>query len=160
LQPGLFARVFDPPLPEDAARRAANRTMAEAVNAKKERNKAKKERVKLQRGKHRQGSKESDNDEEEDEPDPNIPWGALALEDEWADTGQVNLTAIPQHASVQTEEVVPPRSVGEDVPSRSKEQVCPAPTNPIRGSKRPITDMAESESSDQPLKCSRIMESR
>ena len=88
LQPGLFARVFDPPLPEDAARRAANRTMAEAVNAKKERNKAKKERVKLQCGKHRQVSKESDGDEEEeekeDEFDPNIPWGALACEDELA----------------------------------------------------------------------------
>ena len=88
LQPGLFARVFDPPLPEDEARRAANRTVAEAVNAKKERNKAKKERVKLQRGKHRQGSKESDGDEEEeeeeeeaDESDPNIPWGTLALEE-------------------------------------------------------------------------------
>ena len=93
LQPGLFARVSDPPLPEDVARRAVNRVVAEAVNAKKEQNKAKKERVKLQRGKHRQGSKESDGDEEDeeeeeaDESHPNIPWGALALEDEWADTG-------------------------------------------------------------------------
>ena len=85
LQPGLFARVFDPPLPEDAARRAANRAVAEAVNAKKERNKAKKERVKLQHGRRQQGSEESDGDEEEEEEDksdPNILWGTLASEDE------------------------------------------------------------------------------
>ena len=119
LQPGLFARVFDPPLPEDEARRAANRTVAEAVNAKKERNKAKKERVKLQRGKHRQGSKESDGDEEEeeeeeeeDEPDPNIPWGALAHKDEQADAGQANMNPVPQHTPAQTEVDAPPRSVG------------------------------------------------
>jgi len=93
LQPGLFARLSDPPLLENAARRAANYATAEAVNAK-ERNKAKKERVKLQHGKHRHGSKESDDDEEEeeeeeeeDESDPNIPWGALALEDERGDVG-------------------------------------------------------------------------
>ena len=137
-----------------------NRTAAEVVNAK-ERNKAKKERVNLQHGKQRQGSKESDGDEEEeeeeDESDPNIPWGALALEDERVDAGQVNLTPIPQHAPAQLEEVAPPRSVGEDAPSRSEEQICPALTDPIGGSKWPITDVAELESSDQPLKCSRIM---
>ena len=81
----------------------------------------------------------------------------LALKDERANAGLVNLTTILQHAPTQTEEVVPPRSVGEDAPSRSEEQVCPALTDPIGGSKWPITDVAELESSDQPLKCSRIM---
>ena len=85
LQPGLFARESNPPLPEDATRRAANRAAAEVA-------KARKERAKLQRGKRRQGSKESDGDEEEDdddddESDSNIPWGALWSEDEQANTG-------------------------------------------------------------------------
>ena len=91
LQPGLFAHNSDPQLPEDMARRAANRAVAEAVKARKERKKAKKEQAKLQCGKHRQGSEESDGDEEEEEEeeksDPNIPWGALAHEDEQANAG-------------------------------------------------------------------------
>ena len=110
----------------------------------------------------------------------------LVLEDEHADVGHVNLTPIPQQAPTRTEEDVPLRSVGEyaplrlaeqvcptltnpnaplrsvgeDAPSRSEEQVYPAPTDPIGGLKQLITYMAESELSDQPLKCSRIMESR
>ena len=51
MQPCLFAHESDLPLPEDMARRAANRIAAEAAKAKKERKKAKKERAKLQRGK-------------------------------------------------------------------------------------------------------------
>ena len=115
----------------------------------------------LQHGKHRQGSKESDDDEEEeeeeDESDLNIPWGMLAREDEQADVGQANLTPIRQHAPAQTKKDAPPRSAGEAVPPRSKEQVCPASTDPTGGSKRPITDVVKLESSDQPPKCSRIM---
>ena len=89
LQPGLIACDSDPPLLEDAVRRAANRATAEAT-------KARKERGRLQRGRHRQGSKESDdNEEEEEEEDLNISCGVLALEDEQADAGQVNLTLIP-----------------------------------------------------------------
>ena len=83
------------------------------------------------------------------------------------------MTLIPQHALAQTEEDAPPRSVGEDVPLRLAEQVRPAPTDldapprstreeapqrlveqarpaptdPIGGLKRPITDVAELESS-------------
>jgi len=71
--------------------------------------------------------------------------------------GQTNMTLIPQHALAQTEEDAPPRLVGEDAPLWSKEQVRPAPTDPTGGSKRPIADVAESESSDQPLKHSQIM---
>ena len=89
LQPSLFAREFDPPLPEDTARRVVNHAAADAAKAKKERKKAKKERAKLQHGNRRQGSEESDDDKEEgdkeeegDKSDPNIPWGTLALEDE------------------------------------------------------------------------------
>ena len=137
--------------------------MAEAAKAKKDRKKAKKERAKLQRGRRRQGSEESDSDkedEEEEESDPNIPWGALALEDEQADAGQVNLTPIPQHALAQTEEDAPPRLAGEDAPLRLAEQVRPAPTDPTGLSKRPIADVAESESSGQPPKRSQVMVSR
>ena len=47
LQPGFFARESDPPLPEDVAKRAANRAVVEAAKAKKERKKMKKERVRL-----------------------------------------------------------------------------------------------------------------
>jgi len=47
LQLGLFTHESDPPLPEDAARRAANHAAAEAAKVKKERKKAKKERAKL-----------------------------------------------------------------------------------------------------------------
>ena len=155
MQPGLVARDSDPPLPEDAARRAANHAAAEAA-------KAKKEREKLQRGRRRQGSEESDGDdeEEEDESDPNIPWGALALEDEQTDAGQANLTLIPQHAPAQTEEDALPRSARKDVPPRSEEQVHPAPTDPTRGAKRPVADVAESELSGQPSNRPRIMASR
>ena len=107
---------------------------------------------------------ESDDDEEEeeveDESNPNIPWGAFAREDEQADAGQANMTLIPQHALAQTEEDAPPRSVGEDAPPRFEEQVRPASTDPTRGSKRPIADVAELESSDLPPKHSRIMASR
>ena len=91
LQPSLFAYKSDPPLLEDVARRAANRAMAKVTKARKEQKKAKKERVKLQRGKHQQGSRESDGDEEEEEEeeesDPNIPWGALARDDEQDNAG-------------------------------------------------------------------------
>ena len=93
MYPDLFAYESNPPLLKDAARRAVNHATTEAVKAKKEQKKAKKERVKLQRGKRQQGSEESDDDEEEeeeeeeDESDPNIPWGALACEDEQADAG-------------------------------------------------------------------------
>jgi len=114
----------------------------------KEWKKVKKERAKLQHGKCRQGSEESDGDEEEEESDPNIPWGALAHEDEKADAGQANMTLIPQHAPTQIEEDAPPRSAGEDVPPRLEEQVRPAPTDPTGGSKRRIADMAELELSD------------
>ena len=73
-----------------------NRAVAKAVKVKKDRKKARKERGRLQRGRHRQGSKESDdNEEEEEEEDLNISCGVLALEDEQADAGQVNLTLIP-----------------------------------------------------------------
>ena len=137
--------------------------MAEEAKAK-EQKKSKKERAKLQRGKRRQGSEESDSDEEEeeeeDESDPNISWGVLAHEDEQADAGQANMTPIPQHALTQTEDDAPPRSAGEDVPPRSEEQVRPTPTDPIGGSKRPIADVAESESSTQPPKHSQIIASR
>ena len=47
LQPGLIARDFDPPLPEDVARRVANHAAAEAAKAKKDRKKARKERGRL-----------------------------------------------------------------------------------------------------------------
>ena len=96
-------------------------------------------------------------EEEEDESDPDIPWGALLGEDEQADVGQANRTPIPQHAPAQTEKVAPLRSAREDASPRSEEQVHPASTNPIGGSKQPIADVVESESSDQPLKCSWIM---
>ena len=66
LQPSLIAHDSDPPLLEDAARRAANRAMAEAAKAKKDRKKARKERGKLQYGRRRQGLEESDDNEEED----------------------------------------------------------------------------------------------
>ena len=95
LQPGFFARESDPPLPEDVAWRAANRTTVEAAKAKKDQKKAKKERAKLQRGRCRQGLEEcNDDEEEEEEEDPNIPWGMLALEDDQANVGHVNLTPI------------------------------------------------------------------
>ena len=89
---------------------------------------------------------------EEEEDDPNILWGVLALEDEQANMRQVNLTLIPQHASTQTEEDAPLRSVGEDTPLRLVEQVRPAPTDPTGGSKQPIIDVVGSESSGQPSK--------
>ena len=47
LQPDLIAFDSDPPLPEDAARRAANYAMAKVAKAKKEWRKAKKERARL-----------------------------------------------------------------------------------------------------------------
>ena len=67
---------------------------------------------------------------EEEEDDPNILWGVLALEDEQANVGQVNLTLISQHALAQTEEGAPPRSTGEDTPLRLAKQVRPTPTGP------------------------------
>ena len=97
--------------------------------------------------------------------------------------GQVNLTLIPQHAPARTEGDTRPRSARKDVPLRLVEQVRPAPTDPnaplrlagedatlrlpeqvlpaltdlAGGSKRPIADVAESKSSSQPLKQSRVM---
>jgi len=136
LQPGLFTRDFNLPLLEDVARRAANHAVAETAKAKKERRKAKKELASVQCGKRWQGSEESDGDEEEEEEedksDPNISWGALGHEDEQADVGQANLTPIPQHASAQTKEDAPSRSAREDASLRLAEQVCPAPTDPVR----------------------------
>ncbi|XP_066365083.1 uncharacterized protein [Miscanthus floridulus] len=70
------------------------------------------------------------------------------------------VTPIPQQALAQSEEDTPPRSAGDDAPPRSEEQVHPAPTDPTEGSKRPIADVAELESSDQHPKHSQIMASR
>ena len=138
----------------------ANHATTEVAKAK-----AKKEQAKLLHGKRRQGSEESneeeeEEEEEEDEFDPNIPWGMLPHEDEQADAGQANMTPIPQQASTQTKGDAPPRSAGEDTPLRLEEQVHPTLTDPTGGSKWPIADVVESESSDQPSKCYRIMASR
>ena len=53
-----------------------------------------------------------------------------------------------------------PRSTREEAPLRLAEQACPTLTDPTRGSKRPIADVVESESSGQPPKRSRVMASR
>ena len=77
-----------------------------------------------------------------------------------ADAGQVNLTLILQHAPAQTEEDAPPRSAGEDASLRLAEQARPTLIDPTGGSKWPIADVVESESSGQPPKLSRVMVSR
>jgi hypothetical protein len=57
LQPSLHVQVSDPPLPEDAERKAKNHAAAEAVKAKKDK----------ETGKRKRALKQLDEDDEDDD---------------------------------------------------------------------------------------------
>jgi hypothetical protein len=69
-------------VPKDAARKVANRAVAEAAKAKKDRKKirkAERERARLWREKRRQGLEESDDDDDDDEEEEEIEqWDVIS----------------------------------------------------------------------------------
>lgn len=85
MQPDLIAHDTNPPVPEDAARKAANRAAAEVAKVRKDwkkLRKAERDRVKLQLGRHHQGSEESDDDDDDNDEEEAADWAELDGEDE------------------------------------------------------------------------------
>jgi hypothetical protein len=132
-------------VPKDAARKVANRAVAEAAKAKKDRKKirkAERERARLWREKRRQGLEESDDDDDDDEEEeeieqwdvisalPSTDWVNLEHEDE-----VVPLSAMGPflfHTSEREEDVVllGMTEVGRPVMSDSETDRPTAPRSP------------------------------